>query len=110
MIGIYKIENKLSGKAYIGQSINIEARWKRHILDSSHHLINEQSAVIHKAINKYGLENFSFVVLEECKTENWMREKYIGLAIITLIIMDIIAPKVAVEILTILRKKFIVMM
>lgn len=69
MIGIYKIENKLNGKVYIGQSINIEARWKRHVSDSSNHLINEQSAVIHKAINKYGLENFSFVVLEECNIE-----------------------------------------
>ena len=27
MIGIYKIENKVNGKVYIGQSNNIEVRW-----------------------------------------------------------------------------------
>ena len=31
MIGIYKIENKVNGKVYIGQSIDIEKRWKNHI-------------------------------------------------------------------------------
>ena len=30
MIGIYKIENKVNGKVYIGQSIDIETRIKRH--------------------------------------------------------------------------------
>lgn len=25
--GIYKIENKINGKLYIGQSVNIEKRW-----------------------------------------------------------------------------------
>lgn len=30
-VGIYKIENKINKKVYIGQSINIEMRWKNHI-------------------------------------------------------------------------------
>ena len=30
MIGIYKITNKISGKTYIGQSNNIERRFKEH--------------------------------------------------------------------------------
>ena len=30
MIGIYKITNKINQKVYIGQSNNIEARWKDH--------------------------------------------------------------------------------
>lgn len=66
MIGIYKIENQINGKIYIGQSIDIEKRWNKHILDSKDWQITEQSAVIHKAINKYGVNNFSFSVLEEC--------------------------------------------
>jgi len=28
MIGIYLIENKINGKKYVGQSIDIERRWK----------------------------------------------------------------------------------
>ena len=31
MIGIYSITNKINGKRYIGQSININNRWKEHI-------------------------------------------------------------------------------
>ena len=39
MIGIYKIENKVNGKIYIGQSVNIENRWKQHMreLNKSSH-------------------------------------------------------------------------
>ena len=29
-VGIYKIENKLNGNVYIGQSVNIERRWQDH--------------------------------------------------------------------------------
>ena len=29
-IGIYKIENKINKKKYIGQSMNIEKQWKKH--------------------------------------------------------------------------------
>ena len=31
MIGIYKITNKINGKIYIGQSMNIERRLKEHM-------------------------------------------------------------------------------
>ena len=58
-IGIYKIENLLSHKIYIGQSINIEKRWKEHCQPSSNSLIA-------KDIQKYGKDNFSFIILEEC--------------------------------------------
>ena len=30
MIGIYKIENIINNKVYIGSSNNIERRWKEH--------------------------------------------------------------------------------
>lgn len=30
MIGIYKIENTVNGKVYIGQSVDIKKRWKAH--------------------------------------------------------------------------------
>ena len=53
MIGIYKIENLINHKVYIGQSIHIERRWKEHCANST-------SSVISKAIKKYGKENFSF--------------------------------------------------
>ena len=30
MIGIYKVENKINKKVYIGQSVNIKNRWESH--------------------------------------------------------------------------------
>ncbi len=32
-MGIYKIKNKYNNKEYIGSSIDIEKRWKRHLND-----------------------------------------------------------------------------
>lgn len=57
--GIYKIENLINGKVYIGQSIEIERRFKKH-------LTAKDNTIIHKAIRKYGKENFSLQILEEC--------------------------------------------
>ena len=62
MIGIYKIQNKINGKIYIGQSIHIERRFQEHCFPSSNSLIS-------RAIHKYGKENFDFTVIEECKIE-----------------------------------------
>lgn len=68
MIGIYKIENKVNGKVYIGQSIDIDKRRKQHLGDLNngiHHNKHLQSAW-----DKYGEENFTFKVVEECEVEN----------------------------------------
>lgn len=62
MIGIYKITNLVNGKIYVGQSVHIERRWMEHCLPSAHSLIG-------KAIQKYGKENFSFQIVEECSVE-----------------------------------------
>lgn len=72
MIGIYKIENKINGKIYIGQSVHIERRWMEHCKPSA-------SSVISDAIKKYGKDNFTFEILEECSIEDLdaKEEKYI---------------------------------
>lgn len=57
MIGIYKITNKINGKQYIGQSINLEHRLNEHRRC-------EGDSYIHNAIKKYGLENFDFEIIE----------------------------------------------
>ena len=62
MIGIYKITNLTNGKSYIGQSVHIERRWVEHCLPSG-------KSLIAKAIQKYGKEQFSFQVIEECLQE-----------------------------------------
>ena len=64
MIGIYKITNTINGRVYIGQAQDIEFRWKRHERDSK-----TENQVIYRAMRKYGIENFSFEVVEECSIE-----------------------------------------
>lgn len=61
MIGIYKITNLKTGESYIGQSIDIDKRFKKHISSSD--------TDVSRAIKEYGIDNFKFEVLEECKKE-----------------------------------------
>ena len=69
-VGIYKIENLITHKVYIGQSRHIEIRWQEHCRPSS-------DSIISRAIRKYGKENFSFEILEECEIDDLnQREEY----------------------------------
>ena len=77
MIGIYKIENIINNKVYIGSSNNIERRWKEHIRllnNNEHHSIKLQ-----RAWNKYGENAFEFSVLEECDADRllYLEQYYI---------------------------------
>ena len=77
MCGIYKIENLINGKIYVGKSVNIEKRFKTHINDSFNKNKPEYHHLIHKAIRKYKVENFSFDIVEECdENELNSREMY----------------------------------
>ena len=73
MIGIYKITNP-KGKVYVGQSINIEKRWKTYKRAQPNEL-RDQRKLLH-SLNKYGSENHIFEVLEEC-LESVINEKEI---------------------------------
>lgn len=76
MIGIYMIQNKINGKIYIGQSIDIKRRWREHKNNSKN-----RNCYFYCALRKYGIENFSFSVLEECsiKELDYLERKYISL-------------------------------
>lgn len=70
-IGIYKFENIINGHIYIGQSTCIERRFQQHLYDARH--LEERiksKAGIDAAINKYGIENFNFSIIEECDAES----------------------------------------
>ena len=71
-IGIYKIENKINGNVYIGQSINIERRWHDHKKRRK-----DSSTILGRAFIKHGISNFSFEIIETCtKEELNVREVY----------------------------------
>lgn len=67
MIGIYKIENLVNGKVYIGQSININQRWSKHKADLRHN--NHDNVHLQNSWNKYGEDSFSFEVIENCSEQ-----------------------------------------
>lgn len=66
---VYKIINNLNGKIYIGQTINtLKSRIKRHIRDNVR-------TVIHSAIIKYGIENFSYNTICYCTNKKQLNDK-----------------------------------
>lgn len=68
--GIYKIQNNINHKIYIGQSIDIQRRFLEHKR-------KKDNCWIHLAIQKYGTENFTFSVIQECPPEKLdERQKY----------------------------------
>jgi len=60
MSGIYMIENLINHKVYIGQSQDIERRQKDHMRHLKHG--NHDNPHLQNAWNKYGADNFRFVV------------------------------------------------
>lgn len=67
---IYKITNLVNGKCYIGKTkFTSLIRWKAHINGRS------PSSLIYKAIAKYGVEHFSFEVLESNVPEKVLNER-----------------------------------
>lgn len=58
--GIYKFENKINHKCYIGQSIDIGSRLRHHICNFKH---RRYDAPLYRAFDKYGIESFDVEIL-----------------------------------------------
>lgn len=74
--GIYKITNIENHMCYIGQAVDIADRWKQHIKRG----LGAETATKNKlypAMREYGVENFTFEIIEECEREKLNeREQY----------------------------------
>lgn len=70
MVGIYKITNLINGNSYIGQSVNIFKRWQQEKEDSNNVNSHSYNYPLMRAFRKYGVDNFSFEILEECNVED----------------------------------------
>jgi|ERR1035437_2369341 hypothetical protein len=83
MIGIYKIINQINKDCYIGSSLDFNSRKSRHfrdLKDKKHH-----SIILQRAVEKYGINNFQFEIIENCEKEMLLeREQYY---------IDLINPK-----------------
>lgn len=77
LCGIYQIKNIINNKKYIGSSININQRWSSHLsyLRNNKH----RNYRLQQSVNKNGLNNFEFKILELCTEEKLsdIESKYI---------------------------------
>lgn len=74
MTGIYQIKNKINGKSYVGKSIRIEERFSDHKNWAFNSNSKKYMYPLYQAFRKYGINNFDFIVLEEC-LENELHDK-----------------------------------
>ena len=71
MVGVYKITNQITGNCYVGQSKHVEKRWKEHFCKGYGAM---HSKLFQDEIDHFGIETFTFELLEECDPED-LREK-----------------------------------
>lgn len=74
--GIYKITNIITDECYIGQAVDVYKRWNEHC-KCGLGIDTPPGNKLYKAIQEYGLENFTFELIEECSSSELNeKEKY----------------------------------
>lgn len=71
--GIYKITNIENEKVYIGKATDFQKRWRQHAKQGCG--IDRTNQLLYEDMMKFGLEKFTFEVLEQCDNQT-EREKY----------------------------------
>ena len=64
MFCIYQYKNRINGHMYIGFTNNFKRRYNEHLTASQNLNHKDHNQPIHKAIKKYGIDNFDFIILE----------------------------------------------
>ncbi len=64
--GIYMYRNKINGKVYIGQTVNVYLRRRQHENPTGQDRTHQFDSDFHRDLREYGIENFEFSLLEEC--------------------------------------------
>lgn len=66
--GIYRITDLTTGKSYIGQSVDIKERFRQHIKSALTY--GKATNKLYSTMQKSGVHNFTFEILEEVSREN----------------------------------------
>ena len=75
-MGIYKITNSQTNQCYIGQAVDIYKRWNQHC-KAGLGIDTPPGNKLYKAMQEYGLQNFTFEILLECNRDELNeKEKY----------------------------------
>ena len=75
---IYKYTNKINGKVYIGQTVDLDSRLKSHLKSAK----RGNKDAFHCAIRKYGIESFTYEVIDGALSSselNYKEQHYIHL-------------------------------
>jgi group I intron endonuclease len=68
MFYIYLIHNIINNKVYVGKATNPKTRWRRH-RHAADGKCSEKIFYLHRAIKKYGVDNFTFTVFQQYLSE-----------------------------------------
>lgn len=74
IVGIYGLHCRTTNKWYVGQSLDIKHRWNDYRLFRC-----KSQPKLHRALKKYGYDDFDKLVIEECDEVQWImdyREMY----------------------------------
>lgn len=79
---VYRFKNLINGKEYYGSTVNNpEIRYKQHMYHATHPADSKYNYPLYCAIRKYGIENFTFDIIEqkECSEEEirFIEQQYI---------------------------------
>lgn len=77
--GIYLWHNNLTGEQYVGQAQDLGSKQSgrvfRYLRPAYLTTTPAGASRIHSALNKYGLSNFSLIILEQCDTADITRQE-----------------------------------
>tara|TARA_Y100000310_G_scaffold132500_1_gene131516 strand:- start:311 stop:847 length:537 start_codon:yes stop_codon:yes gene_type:complete len=71
---VYLITNKINGKGYVGMTTMGDSRWKDHIRQSRKDVPLQ---LVDIKIKEYGIDNFDYEILEECKSWEELQKREI---------------------------------
>ena len=74
--GIYQIRNIINNKVYIGKSVNLNNRKSQHFLSLRKNI--HKNFKLQGSVNKHGINNFVFEILEICKDIDTKEINYIN--------------------------------
>lgn len=74
---IYKITNLKNNKIYIGQTVNFEERKRHHLEIPFRKNSKEKNKPLYRAMLKYGIENFTFKIIDKANSIEELNEKEI---------------------------------
>ena len=69
---VYKVTNLINGKMYVGKTYNFEKRKREHFYDIDNGL------PFHRALKKYGVDNFKWEIIDTATSEEDVKKKEIA--------------------------------